>query len=289
MKIIDIEQGSQEWLDFRKKHIGASDASIILGVSPWTTPFQLWRQKLDLDLPQEENEAMRYGKQNEEKCRIFSETLYGCNLTPLVAQSEEYPWLIASYDAYSTDFDIAIEIKNSGIKDHEIAKKGLIPDKYKPQLLQQMIVASLDRITYQSCYKDENVYVHISIDDFKKNIAEHLKKTKEFYDCMITLTQPELYDRDYLDMSMNNNWINKAIDYRHAKEKFKMWEKEEQRLKDELIKISEEKNCKGYGIKLSKITKKGNILYNEIPELQDVDLEKYRKQPIEYWKVSNEN
>ena len=40
-----MEQKSEEWLDWRKKGIGSSDAPIIMGVSPWKTPFELWEEK----------------------------------------------------------------------------------------------------------------------------------------------------------------------------------------------------------------------------------------------------
>jgi hypothetical protein len=44
--------------------------------------------------------------------------------------------------------------------------------------------------------------------------------------------------------------------------------------------------CVGGGIELQRITKKGSIEYDNIPELDFVDLEKYRKESSEYWKIS---
>lgn len=39
------EDRDREWLAFRRKGIGGSDAAAILGVSPWTTPYDLWQDK----------------------------------------------------------------------------------------------------------------------------------------------------------------------------------------------------------------------------------------------------
>ena len=39
-------QGTSEWLENRKNHIGASDAPVVMGVSPWDTPYKLWENKL---------------------------------------------------------------------------------------------------------------------------------------------------------------------------------------------------------------------------------------------------
>ena len=49
------------WLEERKKGIGSSDAGTIMGVSPFNTPLRLWRQKLGIDPPTPESEAMRNG------------------------------------------------------------------------------------------------------------------------------------------------------------------------------------------------------------------------------------
>ena len=50
-------QGTQAWKDFRKKMITASMMPIIMGISPWSTPYELWLQQMDLS-EQEETWAM---------------------------------------------------------------------------------------------------------------------------------------------------------------------------------------------------------------------------------------
>ena len=35
----------EEWLKERKKGIGASEASCIIGVNPWKTNVELWQEK----------------------------------------------------------------------------------------------------------------------------------------------------------------------------------------------------------------------------------------------------
>ncbi len=39
------EMSRDEWLIERRKGIGGSDASIILGLNKWKTPFELWLDK----------------------------------------------------------------------------------------------------------------------------------------------------------------------------------------------------------------------------------------------------
>ena len=50
-----------EWLEERKKGLGSSDAGTIMGASPFSSPLKIWRQKLGLEPPTPESEAMRNG------------------------------------------------------------------------------------------------------------------------------------------------------------------------------------------------------------------------------------
>ena len=58
-----------------------------------------------------------------------------------------------------------------------------------------------------------------------------------------------------------------------------MLQEEEELLKRELISLSEEKNCVGGGIKVTHHVRRGSIEYTKIPEIQGLDLERYRKEP----------
>lgn len=59
-------QNREEWLDIRKCGIGSSEVATIVGLNPWETPYQLWRRKIGLDEPKQENAAMRNGHHLED-------------------------------------------------------------------------------------------------------------------------------------------------------------------------------------------------------------------------------
>lgn len=42
---IELDQRTDEWLMWRSQGIGASDAPVIMGVSPWSDPVSLWMEK----------------------------------------------------------------------------------------------------------------------------------------------------------------------------------------------------------------------------------------------------
>src|SRR5690554_2634085 len=101
----NIKQNTQEWLDLRKHYIGASDAPIIMGVSPYKrsdgrkkTPYVLWMEKLDLLPVEEETFAMRFGKENEEIARKSYEKKIMNSVHPQVVFHPTIPYLMASLD-----------------------------------------------------------------------------------------------------------------------------------------------------------------------------------------------
>ena len=87
MKEIKLEQGSPEWLAWRKTVITATDASIILGNNPWDTPYTCWQRKLGLIEEKKSNEAMERGKRLEPEARAQFMDHYGIYMEPRVVES----------------------------------------------------------------------------------------------------------------------------------------------------------------------------------------------------------
>lgn len=92
-----------EWLEYRKSGIGSSEVATILGLNPWETPYQLWRRKMGMDLPKEENFAMRAGHYLEDAVSRFWSDETGREIIKRSAgdwliQSDERPYLQVSPD-----------------------------------------------------------------------------------------------------------------------------------------------------------------------------------------------
>lgn len=51
----------EQWLEARKDGIGASEVATVVGLNPYETPLELWRRKVGIDPPKDENAAMRRG------------------------------------------------------------------------------------------------------------------------------------------------------------------------------------------------------------------------------------
>lgn len=276
---MNLIQGSKEWLEARKSFVTATDASIIMGINPWKTPYKLWRQKMDLDPPEEENEAMRRGSELEPLAREWFIKETGIHCEPKVVFKE---FMMASLDGLSNDQKCVVEIK-CGSKSFAKAEQGLIDDYYICQMMNQMYCANVDQSLFVAFNGDRGIVIPVKID--QNYISEMIPKLKEFYQCLISFTPPMMTTKDYQTKS-DPQWNALAGNYRNAYQELKRAEQLEQSLRQELIALAGSQSSQGAGIKLSKVPRKGAIDYSAIPELTGLDLEPYRKKSIEYWKVS---
>lgn len=277
-----LVQGSPEWLEFRRSRIGASDIPIIMEVSPWKTPYQLWLEKIG-ETTNAVNSAMQRGTDMEETARQAFILETGIAVFPDVRISNEYEWMIASLDGINAEGTVILEIKCPGHVDHNTALAGNVPDKYYPQLQHQMFVTGLDKVHYYSYTPLSTKIIVVNRDD--KYIAKMIKREKEFYDCMIDFIPPKLIAKDFINRT-DDIWVQAANSWLELQQKKSEILEQEEELRESLIRMSGNSNTQGAGIKLSKIIRKGNVDYKEIPELKNVDLDKYRKEPLEMWRIS---
>lgn len=187
--MIQVIHGSESWHTFRRNGVGASDAPIILGQSPFRTKFQLWQEKLQIIPPQPVNSSMRRGMMLEGPARKCYEDMTGIDVVDAIKVSEEFSWCFASLDGISLDQKTIVEIKCTSKKNHEMAKNGQIPSYYMPQVQHQIYVCAVDSCDYFSFDGHDGVLVNVPRDD--EYISKLLEMEKEFYNCMITFTEPK--------------------------------------------------------------------------------------------------
>lgn len=61
--MVSLQQDNRAaWLAERRKGVGGSDVAAILGLDPYKTPYQVWRDKLGLDADEDAGDAARRGK-----------------------------------------------------------------------------------------------------------------------------------------------------------------------------------------------------------------------------------
>ena len=138
--IVKLVQGSAEWHEHRRKYRNASETPIVLGQSPWTTPYQLWQHKLGLVEP-EVTPAMLRGTQLEPAARAAYEARTGLVMQPLVVLDGEYS---ASLDGLTLGGERILEVKCplTG-RDSTLwatVEAGRLPGYYELQVQHQLMV-----------------------------------------------------------------------------------------------------------------------------------------------------
>jgi putative phage-type endonuclease len=280
-----MQQNTPEWLEMRKSKIGASDAPIIMGESPWKTPYQLWQQKLDLVSQEDQNHAMRRGHEMEPIARDAYIKHTGINIEPKVVFHPERDWMMASLDGYNQERGVAVEIKCPGEKDHALAAEGKIPPKYYAQLQHQLAVLGLNKIHYFSFREDSFYLIEVEMDE--AYIKKMIKKEEAFMKCLREFQSPELSDRDLINQQ-SDEWKQSAEAWIEVNEQLKILKDKEKEARERLIALTNNKSSKGAGVKALRTIRKGNIDYNQIPEIKVIDLEPYRKSSITTWRITKE-
>ncbi|EAI1648511.1 hypothetical protein GS564_07940 [Campylobacter coli] len=155
-KIIDLEQGSVEWLNFRKGKIGASMVASCVGIKG---AFNSKEEARDIILGLKEvyqNEAMKKGNDYEALIRARVEFLHSVSITPIVLQSLENEMFIASLDGIDEN-GIIYEFKYSQ-DEYDFVKKNKKPsDKYYAQVQFGLYISGKEKCIFVAMNKEEEI------------------------------------------------------------------------------------------------------------------------------------
>ena len=94
-----------------------------------------------------------------------------------------------------------------------------------------------------------------------------------------------LSNEELLTISREVRIEGKADVWRRKARKLQEAQEEEAIARQELIDACNNLNYEGNGVKIQEIERKGAIEYSVIPQLQNVNLEQYRKKGSFYWTV----
>lgn len=135
--VLNLEQGSDEWLEARSSRVTGTDLAVLDGCSPFVkTKDELLDIKRGLKQVYV-SEAMIIGSDYEDFARTYLERKTGIRFDPVVVLDDEKPMLM-SLDGSNFDFTINCEIKIP-IKGKESdlwkeVSKGIIPRYYNLQM-----------------------------------------------------------------------------------------------------------------------------------------------------------
>ena len=280
----DLEQGSAEWLAFRKDKISASKIGVIMGLSPWKTAYMQWSEDIGLNEPSAPSAAMTRGSLMEADALREYCLLRGIEMKSAVVTHSDYPDFMASLDGISYDSKQIVEIKCPGAKGHEESINGDVKPLYIAQMNWQMFCTGLSQCDYFS-YDGENGYI-IVINRDNALIEQMITAANEFLNYCRTLTPPPFTDLDYEDKSHDAYWQSLCDSYYTYAYEEKVAKSRKEAIKEKMIEYSEGRNVIGSNSKFTKVTTKGRVQYDDIPELKDVSLDQYRGPDVISYRIT---
>jgi putative phage-type endonuclease len=285
MKFINLEQGSPEWLEYRKLHANASEADIIMNCAPpWQTPrtwseLDLYKKgKLSISSNWFGDKMKSEGHRKEPIARQVAGEALGCHLIPAVVEEEglsQVP-LSASLDAFGTDMDgktVKVEIKCPQSETSKVWADETIPEYYQWQMIHQDLVCPTDR-SYFMVYLPPNKYRLIPVSSTPEQRQQLLEAWEKFWFSEI---KP-----DWIEVDLKTEPA-----YLAAKLIFVQAELALEKAKKAVIKEASAlgNKVRSRRIEVQTITRKGSVDYKKIPELKGVDLDQYRGKDSEYTTV----
>ncbi|ECQ6731609.1 hypothetical protein FZL32_08475 [Campylobacter coli] len=196
-KIIDLEQGSVEWLNFRKGKITASIVASCIGEKGAFLSKEKAKELIQGVYEPYVSEAMKKGREYEELIRAKMEFIIGKDITPIVIQSLENELFMASLDGIDNEKTIYEFKYSTNNKEYEQVLKFKKPSsKYYAQIQFQLFVGGFEKCVFAVLNENDDLTYCM------------VKSDKEYQDFM--LRKIDEFIKDYL--------VNQKNDYKELED-----------------------------------------------------------------------
>lgn len=170
-----LNMSREDWLNERKKGIGGSDASVILGFNPWKSPFELYIEKTSDEIRETDNESIYWGNVLEDIVaeEFTRRTGKKVRRRNQILRHPEHYFMIANIDRHVVGEKALLECKTTNAFNADQWEGDHIPPAYICQL--QHYMAVLDY---------EKAYIAVLIGG-QKFVWKELERDDEFIELMI--------------------------------------------------------------------------------------------------------
>ena len=174
----------EEWLKYRTKGIGGSDVSIIAGINPFKSVYQLWLEKTGQVEPEEEgSEYTHFGTLLEPIVRkeFMERTGIKVRQKHMLLQSEEHPFMFADLDGVINENGelCVFEAKTASAYKQEVWEEE-VPAPYILQVQHYMAVTGAKK-TYIAALVGGNHFFYHVVERDEEMIAEIIVMEKYFW------------------------------------------------------------------------------------------------------------
>ena len=193
MKILDLQQGSPEWLAHRALVNNASEAPAMTGVSPHTSRGELLRMKQSGNEKEfsdyVQKKILDRGHDVEEFARPLIEAEHGIELFPATVTDNE-GWLGASLDGITLDQVIIWECKSANKEKLALLAETNLRDDDYAQIQQQLLVTGASYALYTLSDLTEEGTVTITVYPDLEMFEEIRRGWQQFEEDLLTYEAP---------------------------------------------------------------------------------------------------
>lgn len=305
MKVVNYSQGSDEWLEWRRGGVTASDAAVLLGVSPYKTKWRLWAEKTGYAKEEDlsANPMVRHGKRYEDAARQLYESKHDELLLPVCVESVHASTLRASLDGLDGK-DRPIELKcPSETTFNEVKLLGEKSEAYKlynPQVQYQLLVTGAKDGVLAFWFDDELIEFPIKADAEMQQIlqleagilwGQVLSRKEPAKDLLRDLYIPQ-DDESAQWKDLSGQYINYEAEVAELKAKIaKLQEKQKPLLDDMQVLMGDFYHADYAGLMVTRYQVSGRVDYEKAlkelaPSSLPEDLDKFRKSASDRYRIT---
>ena len=188
----EAETDHAKWLETRNAGIGGSDASVIMGLNPYKSPYQLWLEKTgQAEAPDLSHvQSVYWGSKNEANVADWFQETTGKKARKLgTLRSRAHPFMMANVDRAVMGEEAGLEIKTAGVSQAKKWKGDEIPDAYYCQCLHYLAVTGAD-YWYIAVLLGGNEAKWKRIERNEEDIKTLIEAENEFWNLVQTKTAP---------------------------------------------------------------------------------------------------
>jgi putative phage-type endonuclease len=184
-----------DWLQWRRKGIGGSDASVVCGVNGYKTPMEVFMEKTGQQIPEEAGEAAYWGKVLEAVVRAEFTKRTGIKVIEVAKLlcSKEYPFMLANLDGvckHPTLGSCVFEAKTASAFKAGEWDDG-IPQEYMLQLQHYLAVTGYAG-GYIAVLIGGNTFKHSFIERDEELISKLIRWESDFWEHITSDIPPAL-------------------------------------------------------------------------------------------------
>lgn len=300
MKVVDLEQRTPEWQEWRREGVSATSCAIIMGENPDKTPLELWQELVGIKAPQDLSRIpqVRKGVKLEPLALNAFEEKYGQIGLPICAESSEHPFIRASFDGLLENGS-PVEIKNLAEDNHlqvlALREKSPAYQLYYWQVMHQLIVSGASR-GYLWFWSPKHEPCCLVVDRDEALCGQIIEAEKNFWEMVETATPPEADPKrdfiplDRLDLDAVRPIAAKMRDVarqaKALKEQLAALEKQEDELTTRLLPmLGDFRRADVLGVKVCTYKTEGRVSWKAVaqalaPTIPAEVLERCRSAPV---------